>query len=231
MSNRPVPAPGTPENYTAVRTLRALERLAFEPMSAPKLADALGVHPRTARRMMQALATEQYVQRDAIAGRRSSTWRATPRLLALAAQMSRRLPLVINGNTLVHKLGVDERSAWFCIPAYTDVLVLAAAGPNSPTPWSLLPASGTVPGKLLIAYRAAWRHSLNEVAPVMSELDADRVRAAGYAMEVTADQLRVAVPVGAADPVAALAIAVPAVPPVTERDGAMLAAAVAASVS
>ena len=44
--------------YAAMRTMRALERLAFSPLSAPELALALQIHPRTARRLLQRLELE-----------------------------------------------------------------------------------------------------------------------------------------------------------------------------
>jgi DNA-binding IclR family transcriptional regulator len=39
----------------SVRTLRALEVLTFTPTTAPQVAEALGVHPRTARRLLSQL--------------------------------------------------------------------------------------------------------------------------------------------------------------------------------
>jgi DNA-binding IclR family transcriptional regulator len=139
-----------------------------------------GVDARTARRMMRALAAEQYVQREVVAERASPKWTSTPRLLALAAQLSRRLPLVVDGDNLVRKLAVGDRSAWLCIPAYADVLALAAAGSRAPAPWTLTPAAECVTGRLLLAHRDGWRRSLGEQSPVMTESDADRIRLAGY---------------------------------------------------
>ena len=51
------------EAYFVSRTVRALEVLAFGPMSAPQLAEKLQIHPRTARRMLYRLVDEGYVVR------------------------------------------------------------------------------------------------------------------------------------------------------------------------
>ena len=50
--------------YAVMNTLRALERLATAPSSAPELAAALGVSVRTARRMLQRLAADGYAIQD-----------------------------------------------------------------------------------------------------------------------------------------------------------------------
>jgi DNA-binding IclR family transcriptional regulator len=73
------------EAYFVARTVRALERLAFGPVSVPELADYLQVHPRTARRLMLRLRDEDYVTRPPGARR----YHLTPRLLAVAAQAQR----------------------------------------------------------------------------------------------------------------------------------------------
>jgi predicted ArsR family transcriptional regulator len=73
------------EAYFVARTVHALERLAFGPVSVPELADYLQVHPRTARRLMRRLLDEHYVTRPPGARR----YQLTPRLLAVAAQAQR----------------------------------------------------------------------------------------------------------------------------------------------
>ena len=50
-----------PEAWHVTRTLRAMELLAVAPRSAPELADGLGVHVRTARRVLKRLESEGYV--------------------------------------------------------------------------------------------------------------------------------------------------------------------------
>ena len=39
------------EAYFVTRTMRALELLAFGPLSVPQLAETMQIHPRTARRI------------------------------------------------------------------------------------------------------------------------------------------------------------------------------------
>ena len=72
----------------AYRTLRALELVARDGLSAPELADALAVDVRTARALLAALAAGDYVARGQ--GRR---WRPGPRFESLAATArSRTIP-------------------------------------------------------------------------------------------------------------------------------------------
>lgn len=71
------------EAYFVTRTVRALELLASGPLSAPKLAEAMQIHPRTARRMLNRLADEGYVQRLDEPRRR---YVLTMRLIAVAGQ-------------------------------------------------------------------------------------------------------------------------------------------------
>jgi DNA-binding IclR family transcriptional regulator len=66
--------------------LQALEAIVLRPSSAPAVAAALRVHPRTARRILQTLAKEQYVERRGGQGRAAHRYQPTIRLLALAAQ-------------------------------------------------------------------------------------------------------------------------------------------------
>src|SRR5262245_44542889 len=91
----PAPRPGAPRPeavgaYGVMNTLRALERLASGPHSAPELARAIGIDPRSARRMLQRLTAEGYVVQDA--GRRGR-YRATLRLAAVGAELLRRAKL------------------------------------------------------------------------------------------------------------------------------------------
>jgi predicted ArsR family transcriptional regulator len=47
------------EAWHVARTMRVLELLACESLSAPQLAEALGAHPRTARRVLEQLVEEE----------------------------------------------------------------------------------------------------------------------------------------------------------------------------
>jgi predicted ArsR family transcriptional regulator len=60
-------------NYTAQRVLQALEVIVLCPSSAPTVAEALGVQPRTARRMLKTLMKDQYVERRGGRGRAAMT--------------------------------------------------------------------------------------------------------------------------------------------------------------
>src|SRR5215207_5744994 len=77
----------TPEAWHVTRTLRAMELLAIEPRSAPELADGLGVHVRTARRILKRLESEGYVS---VSGDRRRRYRPTMRVVALAGQVVQR---------------------------------------------------------------------------------------------------------------------------------------------
>jgi DNA-binding IclR family transcriptional regulator len=68
----------------AVRTIAVLELVAAGPVTAVQVADALGVDPRTARRLLDRLAAEGVIVRRA--GRRRR-YTAGPRLLSLAAEV------------------------------------------------------------------------------------------------------------------------------------------------
>src|SRR3954463_7464918 len=69
---------------TAIRPVQALEVLALQPLSAPQLATALGVHPRTARRLLHRLQADGYVART---GDRHPRYAPTLRVVALAARV------------------------------------------------------------------------------------------------------------------------------------------------
>lgn len=196
-------------NYTAQRTLRSVEMISFTPASAPNVAEALGVHARTARRMMLALAAEGYVERGG-RGRRKAVWRPTLRLLALAAQLRSRLPVVEHGQAVVAELNaITQLGAALYAPSYLDVLVLASAGTASPPAWTLLPAIESAPGRILLVHRDAWRESqrgaMNTGAWERLEAEAPAIRDAGYAE--APNSLAVPVPtLGAEPPTLALAL-------------------------
>ncbi len=50
-------------SYQAANTINVLEHLTAAPCSVPELADLVGVHPRTARRIVGLLAAAEYVER------------------------------------------------------------------------------------------------------------------------------------------------------------------------
>ena len=80
---------GSPAQF-AVRTRGALKVLAFRPMTAPKLAEVLGVHPRTARRLLSQLYRDGWSSYSTDA---PHSYVPTLRFVALAAQIGARAPL------------------------------------------------------------------------------------------------------------------------------------------
>jgi DNA-binding IclR family transcriptional regulator len=79
-----------PEAWHVARTLRTMELLATRPRSAPELADALGVHVRTARRVLTRLESEGYVT---VTEDRRRRYRPTMRVVALAGLVMERAEL------------------------------------------------------------------------------------------------------------------------------------------
>jgi hypothetical protein len=69
--------------YATSRTMQALELLAHEPLSPPNPARRIGVHERTARRLMHRLEYEGYVARERV----QSPFVPTERLRSLAASL------------------------------------------------------------------------------------------------------------------------------------------------
>src|SRR5215218_2274454 len=104
------------EAWHVVRTLRALELLALEPRSAPELADGLGVHVRTARRILRRLESEGYA---ALGGGRRRRYRSTMRIVALAGQVVERAQLTRAAipyvKALQEQVGED---CHLCVPSY-----------------------------------------------------------------------------------------------------------------
>jgi DNA-binding IclR family transcriptional regulator len=187
-------------NLTAARALRALEAVVFHAASAPGLAETMSIHVRTARRLLQTLEDEGYLQRGYGNYRQRTTYAPTARLLALAGQLATRLPLVTNGAEAVLQLrqstGLD---AYLVAPSCGDVIVLARAGDQAPALWSLLPATDSAGGSVLLAYRQSWRDAQRpsgECAPHADhEARAIEVRRRGYAAHTDGDITSLAVPV------------------------------------
>jgi DNA-binding IclR family transcriptional regulator len=132
MGVRQPPARKLP-NLTAARAVHALEVLAFHPASPPGLAATMGIHDRTARRLLQTLEDEGYLQHGHGNYRQRHTYSPTPRLLALAGQLAARLPLVMRGERAVRELHRSTGlGAYLVVPSYGDVLVAARAGNQAP---------------------------------------------------------------------------------------------------
>ena len=80
----------TVDSFFAIRTMQAIEVLAFQPSTAPQVADALRVDARTARRLLNRLASEGWVTRTE---GRVRTYTLSLRLVALASHFLERAPL------------------------------------------------------------------------------------------------------------------------------------------
>jgi DNA-binding IclR family transcriptional regulator len=184
--------------------LRALEAASLATTSAPQAAQAIGIHERTARRLLGTLAEEQYV--TLIPTRRGRLYGPSLRPLALAAQVAARLPLVQHGRLVTASLhDALALSAILAVPSYGEILVVAAAG-DARRSWTLLPADQHAAGRLLLAYREPWRRS--HADPLLSEHDAAAVRAKGMCVVADGQTSSIAVPVPdpLAAPIAALAL-------------------------
>jgi DNA-binding IclR family transcriptional regulator len=199
-------------NYTAQRVFRALEVIVLSSSTAPAVAAAIGVTPRTARRILKTLASEQYVERRRASGRQAHDYQPTVRLLAMAAQLAPRLPLVAAGRRAVPEVEMHTNlAAYIAVPCYADVLVIAASGSRGVRPWATLPAGDDAAGRVLLAHREPWRRSLAGVEPdvVPSDEEVAAVLCRGFASVVTGGKrscsFAVVVPAAEA-PIAAIAV-------------------------
>jgi DNA-binding IclR family transcriptional regulator len=151
-----------PESWFVTRTMRALEVLAFEPMSAPQLAETLGIHPRTARRLAVRLLEEGYLKRTDDARRLYSP---SMRIVALAGQIVQHAELPRVAAPFVERLSARGGGpAHLMIPSYRDALCLVhranGTGPAHPRLGELVPSHCTAAGKALLGHRAPWRESV-----------------------------------------------------------------------
>lgn len=211
------------EAWHVTRTMRAMELLAVRPRSAPELAEALGVHVRTARRVLKRLDSEGYVTLGDDHRRR---YRPTMRIVALAGQVVERAELTQVALPDVEALrGELGESVHLSVPSYLSVLCLvhgAHEGVVEPRLRELVPCHCTATGKALLAWRDIWRgavltqplerhteRTLTEPKLLIAELE--RTCARGYAVErgeFRADARAIAAPVfsRSGDAVAALGV-------------------------
>ena len=184
--------------YYADRTLRALELLTFQDLSCPQLADALQIHVRTARRLLLRLAADGYVEQTFDDRRR---YRATLRLAALGAQLVAHAHLPHIATPFIANLQAQTTAtAHLIIPSYQSAACVvhrddqAAHGPPGPMLRELLPAHATAGGKVLLAHRHRWRHSIlarplarhtdrTITNPAELERVATEIRTRGYAVD------------------------------------------------
>src|SRR3954452_22538139 len=106
-------------NATADRVLGVLEAIVFGPATARRVADSIGGHSRTVQRIVRTLERAHYVERLRGGGAVADTFYPTVRLLAMAAQLAPRLPLVQRGDDAVGRLeAATECAADLAVPSY-----------------------------------------------------------------------------------------------------------------
>ena len=224
-AERPVP---NTEAYHVVRTVRALEMLAIGPRSAPELADGIGVHVRTARRVLRRLESEGYV---VLCDDRRRRYRPTMRVVALAGQVVERAELTQTAVPYVAALREQlGEGCHLCVPSYLSALCLVHdvgdTGPGArPHLRELVPCHCTAAGKALLAWRDSWREAVltqplesftdrTNTGPQSLRRELARTVARGYAVEdreYERDTRGLSAPVfdATGDAVAALAVAAP----------------------
>jgi len=215
-----------PESLFAARTMQALELLALHPMSAPQVAEALQVHPRTARRLLARLTEEGWLARSEDTRR---VYTPSMRVVALAGHVLQRGHLAEAGPRYVDAVNSEIGGpAHLVVPSYRWVLCIvhgADGEPARPGLRELAPCHATATGKALLAHREAWResvldaplerltvHTLTDAVALRDATDAARER--GYATEDgewRAGARAVAAPVfaGSGEAVGALGASVP----------------------
>ena len=237
-----------PEAWHVTRTLRAMELLALAPRSAPELADGLGVHVRTARRVLRRLESEGYV---VLCDGRRRRYRPTMRIVALAGQVVERAELT--QTAVPHVVALREelgRDCHLCVPSYLSALCLVhATGATGagcrPHLRELVPCHCTAAGKALLAWRESWRDAVlsqtlesftdrTTTGPESLRRELARTVARGYAVEDREhepDTRGLAAPVfsGTGEAVAAIAVVAPTADLPAERYGEIGAAVVRAS--
>ena len=146
------------EAWHVTRTMRALEVLAMGPMSAVEVADALQIHPRTARRMLNRLVHEAYVTRGPEPRRK---YVATLRIVALAGQVAENSEFVLAARPYLKRLHEETgMCGHLTVPSLLTVLCLLHVGEHTlatlPSIGERVPAHATAAGKALLAMRPQW---------------------------------------------------------------------------
>ena len=185
---------GQPTGALPVRSPRSLELvelLAFAEITAPQAANALGIHPRTARRHLRTLADAGWV-----GGHPGTvqTFTAGMRLLAASWHVLANHPTVRRAAALLASPGSEQVVVELAVPSYDVVLALSRTAQGG---WHAraLPPHASAAGKLLLAYRDDWRRArlseplerytpatLTDPGRLEQELAATRER--GYALEL-----------------------------------------------
>jgi IclR family acetate operon transcriptional repressor len=180
----------------AIRTLRAIEVLAFNASTASELADALLVHPRAARRLLSQLQRDGWLSYTKGPGER--VYAPTLRFVALAAQIGARAPLVTVAEPALQQLyATTGHPAALAIAGYDATICVvrcvASYATQAMVPM-VAPVHCTALGKVLLAHRDAWRRTVlgrplqrcterTMTDPGALDAELSRVRHAGYAVE------------------------------------------------
>src|SRR5687768_15918072 len=115
---------------TSLRAVAALEVLAEQPLSAPQLAAALGVHPRTARRLLHRLRADGYVARS---DDRRRVYAPTLRVVSLASRVLDGARLAQLAAPVVRRLHAETGlDAHLMVPSGRAVLCIVHAGAGAP---------------------------------------------------------------------------------------------------
>ncbi len=186
-----------PEAWHVTRTMRTLEMLALRPRSAVEVANAVGVHPRTARRLLNRLLAEGYVTRT---GPRHRKYGVTLKLVAVAQHALEHADLVREALPYVQRLR-DEAGAraHFSVASYRSALRLIDEhvedhGAVRAQVAERVPCHGSAAGQVLLAYRGRWcdsvlsrsleRHTEETIVePERVRARLEEVRERGFAIE------------------------------------------------
>lgn len=147
----------SPDNGHVARTIGALELLAREPHTVTSLAEGLEVHPRTVKRMLQALVQLQYV---GIIGKlgQQPLYRATLKLAGLSERLLQDSDLLKVAAPFVTKLrNLTGEASHLSIGSREGVShVLQEAGQGivvvKPRTGEFVPYHATAVGKALLAF-------------------------------------------------------------------------------
>lgn len=179
------------------RTMRVIELLARRPRSATEVAEAISVHPRTARRLLQRLVAEGYVTRGA---HPRGKYGITMKLVAVGQHALEHAALPRDALPYVERLRVEaDARAHLSVASYRSALRLIdeslerSASPRAQVGESV-PCHCSASGHVLLAYRQRWcdsvlmrelelftRHTVVEPEALKERLEAVRMR--GYAEE------------------------------------------------
>ena len=213
-----------PESHFVARTMQALELLALHPLSAPQVAEALEIHPRTARRLLTRLTEDGWLARSDDA---RHVYAPTLRIAAMAGHVIERDAVTESARPYVRGLAEEfGAAAHLMVPSYRWALCIlhAAGGEPAAGLHELVPCHASATGKALLAWRGVWREDVlatpleratrrTLVDPDAIRRESEVARTRGYATEDgewRAGLRAVAAPVfvGAGDARAALGVAV-----------------------